>query len=106
MAWMFSLRTIHLPKEGGGVKIVEKRKAFEVTPDQAKQLDALKSARPATLDEVKAAKAAAARADGSAAPAAAPVAQPAPAAAVDDTATKPPSGAAGDPDAPVKGKSD
>ncbi|MDR3474328.1 MAG: hypothetical protein P4M09_21975 [Devosia sp.] len=96
---MFSLRTIHLPLDGGGVRVIEKRKAFEATPDQAKQLDGLKAARPATADEVKAAKDQAVKADGSAFT----VAAAAPTAPVPDaSATPPASGAKGDPAAVPK----
>lgn len=74
---------------------------FDATPDEAKQFDALKSARPATADEVAKAKDRAAKKDGTAFLASPePVAASAPAAEVD----APESGANGDPKSAPKGR--
>ncbi|AUM72920.1 hypothetical protein [Paracoccus jeotgali] len=47
-----------------GEEVIPARTVFEATPSEAKQFDALKSARPATADEVKAHAEAQAKADG------------------------------------------
>ena len=51
-----------------GEEIIPVRSVFEATPTEAKQFDALKSARPATSDEIKAHAEAQAKADGKAFP--------------------------------------
>ncbi|AMY70910.1 hypothetical protein [Frigidibacter mobilis] len=49
-----------------GEEVIPARTVFDATPSEAKQFDALKSARPATADEIKAHAAAQAKADGKA----------------------------------------
>lgn len=98
MAKLFALSRIILPAtdKNGEEKIVLKGKVFDATPEQAKQFDALKAARPATADEIKDAKAENDKANGIV--------------KVDDEAGRasepglPASGAAGDPNSPPKPK--
>lgn len=49
-----------------GEEVIPKQTVFDATPSEAKQYDALKSARPATADEVKAHAQAEAKATGKA----------------------------------------
>ena len=62
MAKMFAKTTILMPDD----VLVAKGTVFDCTPAQAKQFDALKSARIATADEIAAAAQAKALADGTA----------------------------------------
>lgn len=62
MAKLYSLSEIILDAD----TVVPRHTVFDATPSQAKQFDALKAARPATADEVAAAKEAEAIKDGSA----------------------------------------
>lgn len=96
MAKMYALNQIILAED----KVVPRHTVFDATPAEAKSLDALKAARPATADEVAAAKEAAAIEDGTAFLENGPSPNdPAPAESV-----KPTSGAPGDPQSPPKGK--
>lgn len=62
MAKLFSKMKIIMP----GDVVIPARTVFDATPSEAKQFDALKSARPATAAEIKAHAEAQAKADGSA----------------------------------------
>lgn len=64
MAKMFSLTTIQRKGADGQEEIIPKGRVFDADPKQAKQLDALKGARPALPEEIEAANAALARANG------------------------------------------
>ncbi len=67
MAKLFALTNIILPATKDAPEtIVSKGKVFDATVDQAKQFDALRSARQATNEEIAAAKEAAAKEDGTA----------------------------------------
>lgn len=90
MAKMFALTSILMPDN----TMVERRTVFTCTPAQAKQFDKLRSARPATPAEIEAADRAEAEANGTAFLREAAV-----------EATKPASGAPGDPQGAPKGKS-
>ena len=90
MAKMFAKTTIIMPDD----VLVAKGTVFDCTPAQAKQFDALKSARPATAEEIAAAAQAQAVADGSA------FAEP----ELPLDTVKPASGAPGDPQGAPKGK--
>ena len=80
-------------------KVVPRHTVFDATVAQAKQFDTLKAARPATEDEINAAKEAAAIANGSAF-----IEGPSPNDPAPTTAMKPDSGAPGDPQSPPKSK--
>lgn len=97
MAKMFALSRIILPAPNadGDEQVVLKGKVFDATPEQAKQFDALKAARPATADEIKAAKVETDKANGIV------TTEPEPAT---ERPQAPVSGAAGDPNSPPKGK--
>lgn len=95
MAKLYALHQIILEDD----KVVPRHTVFDATPAQAKQFDALKAARPATAEEINAAKEAAAIADGSAFAEGPSPNDPAPVESV-----KPASGAPGDPQSPPKGK--
>lgn len=56
MAKLFSKMKIIRHTKDGVEEVIPKRTVFDATPAEAKQFDALKSARPATADEVKADK--------------------------------------------------
>lgn len=62
MAKMFALNRIIRADD----EVVERHTVFDATPAEANHLDALKAARPATADEIKAAAHKAAIADGTA----------------------------------------
>lgn len=62
MAKLFSKMKIIMP----GDVVIPARTVFDATPSEARQFDALKSARPATAAEIKAHAEAQAKADGSA----------------------------------------
>lgn len=62
MPKLFSLNKIVMPDN----TVIPRRSVFDATVEQAKQFDKLGAARPATEDEIKAAKDAAAEADGTA----------------------------------------
>lgn len=66
MAKLFALTKIILPPDDKNKeeRLVAKGQVFNATPDQAKQFDGLKAARPATDEEIAAAKEAQAVADG------------------------------------------
>ena len=49
-----------------GEEVIPARTVFDATPSEARQFDALKSARPATAEEIKAHAEAQAKANGSA----------------------------------------
>lgn len=91
MAKMFAKTMIIMPND----IVVKKGAVFDCTPAQAKQFDGLKSARPATADEIAAAATAAAIADGSA------FIEPE---VVQPVSVKPMSNAPGDPQGAPKGK--
>lgn len=96
MAKLYALTQVLLGED----KLVPRHTVFDATPAQAKQLDALKAARPATAEEIALAKEAAAIEDGTAFLENGPSPNdPSPADAV-----KPTSGAPGDPQSPPKGK--
>lgn len=97
MAKMFSLTKILRQDSKGAEELIDKGKVFNATPDFAKQMDAIKAARPATAEEIEAAKEAEALADGSAfvAPTTSDIAA---------RASMPASGADGDPQSAPKGK--
>ncbi len=65
MAKMYALNKI-LRRIDGEEVTVPARTVFDCPPAEAKQLDALRAARPATADEVKAHAEAQAKADGTA----------------------------------------
>ncbi|MFN3312583.1 MAG: hypothetical protein ACK46Q_03850 [Hyphomonas sp.] len=65
MAKLFSKTKIIRAKDGVE-EVIPKRTVFYATPSEAKQFDALKSARPATADEIKTHAEAQAKANGSA----------------------------------------
>lgn len=65
MAKMFAKNKI-LRRVDGVEEVVPARTVFDATPTEAKQLDALQSARPATKAEIAAAAKAQAKADGTA----------------------------------------
>lgn len=90
MAKMFAKTTILMPDD----VLVAKGTVFDCTPAQAKQFDALKSARPATAEEIAFAAQAQAVADGTA------FAEP----ELPLETAKPASGAPGDPQGSPKGK--
>lgn len=101
MAKMYSLTKIIMPDPKTGEEIlIPKNKVFDATPEQAKQFDALKSARQATNDEIAAAKDAEKIADGTA------FVAPAPSDPVVDDAepARETSGVSGDPKNIPKGK--
>lgn len=83
----------------GKEELIQKGQVFDATPEEAKQLDKLGSARPATGPEIEAAKEAAALADGSAYQ---PVVTTSD--TVADPAVPPSSGAEGDPKNAPKSK--
>ena len=62
MAKLFSKMKIIMP----GDVVIPARTVFDATPSEARQFDALKSARPATADEIKAHAEELAKANGSA----------------------------------------
>ena len=62
MPKLYSLNKIVMPDN----TVIPRRSVFDATVEQAKQFDKLGAARPATEDEIKAAKDAAAEADGTA----------------------------------------
>ena len=96
MAKMYALHQIILNDD----TVVPRHTVFDATPAQAKQFDALKAARPATAEEVAAAKEAAAISDGTMFLENGPSPNdPSPA-----DNLKPASGAPGDPQSPPKGK--
>lgn len=90
MAKMFAKTTILMPND----VLVAKGAVFDCTPAQAKQFDALKSARPATPEEIAGAAEAQAIADGTA------YAEP----LTPSETVKPASNAPGDPQGAPKGK--
>ncbi|MGR3747536.1 hypothetical protein [Paracoccus sp. (in: a-proteobacteria)] len=65
MAKLLALKTI-LRRVEGVEELIQPRSVFDATPSEAKQLDALQSARPATKVEIAAAAKAQAKADGTA----------------------------------------
>lgn len=65
MAKLFS-KTKIIRVRDGVEEVIPKQTVFDATPSEAKQYDALKSARPATADEVKAHAEAHAKATGTA----------------------------------------
>lgn len=94
MAKLFSKTSI-IRYNNGVEEVIAKGVVFDATPTEAKQLDALRSARPATAEEVSAHNHKVAVSQGQAvAEPVAPVAEPLPA-----------SGAVGDPRGAPKGKS-
>ena len=66
MVKLYSKMKIIRHTKDGVEEVIPKRTVFDGTPAEAKQFDALKSARPATADEIKAHAEAQALADGSA----------------------------------------
>lgn len=66
MPKLYANTKIILPTKDGGEKQVDRHTVFDATVEQAKQLDALGSARPATDAEITAAEKAANIADGTA----------------------------------------
>jgi hypothetical protein len=53
MVKLFALHRIIRTTKDGAEEEVPRRTVFEATPTEAKQYDVLKSARPATKDEIK-----------------------------------------------------
>lgn len=64
MAKMFALKTIIRQNADGIEEAVKPRQVFDARPPEARHLDALKSARPATEAEIQAHNDAQAKADG------------------------------------------
>lgn len=102
MAKLFSFSKIILPPDDKHPeeRLILKGKVFDATPEQAKQFDAIKAARPATKEEIEAAKEEEAIANGTAFVAPAPSDS-----VVEDNDPVVASTAAGDPKAVPKGKS-
>ena len=99
MAKLFSLMKIIRHDKDGNEEIIPKRSVFDATSAEAKQFDALKSARPATAEEIAADKEQRDMDQGIA------FQNPAPSDAVlNAPAELPDSGAVGDPRSTPKGK--
>lgn len=100
MAKLFAHTKIILPADDKHPeeRLVAKGSVFTATPEQAKQFDAIKAARPATKEEIDAAAQEAAVADGSA------FVAPAPSDPVVDVDEPVVTTAAGDPAGRPKGK--
>lgn len=64
MAKMYALKTILRRNKDGVEELIQPKSVFDAKPAEAKQLDALASARPARDDEIKAHAEVQARADG------------------------------------------
>ena len=95
MPKMYALKAVHIDREGGRIEVIARRKVFSATVEQAKQLDALKAARPATAAEISAAKEEVEKAEGTFFTGSA--------ASEPEVVEKPPaSGAANDPNTPPK----